>query len=280
MSIDEKYFVKLSECPICGSTDIPTHIKETRRGDDLRYSMCQNCRQLFLNPRMSDDYTKEYYTHIYRDTIADDLLHNQKRVKYQIKLMSDKINSGSMVLEIGSGSGFLLDSLARMGYGVIGIEPDIRHQQSKNEPASKYTVIQDISELVPTDFDLICMSHSLEHLNHPVEYIENLVQNYSHPGSRFLIEVPNLSENSWAMIVHHAFAYSSFTLDKLFERCGCKKISCIEYGMDDIRPLYLLAVYEVLPRIHNMPAVEVNLGDQLRKSKPKRKKAKSDSQTG
>lgn len=243
---------QLTACPICGCDVIDTAFARQYADFSLMISFCSNCHTIFNNPRMSDEYTKQYYSGVYRDTIApnenginqNDLQIQERRAKLQVEIIGKYIDGIKSVLEIGSSAGWLLNELYNHGAEKLtGVEPDIRYHEI--EPSCNYNVVTDISDVEPYEYDLICMSHSLEHLNHPLEYVKHLIEHYSHKGTLIMVEVPN-TEYYQCFGLAHPFNFTPETLNGLFLRAGCRVVQNFTHGMDT-RMVYrfLIGLYEV-----------------------------------
>lgn len=243
----------LTTCPICGGTDYEPYNLTVWLGGKLYYYLCNTCGVFFLNPRMCDDQLGEYYAGMYRDSLQvinrsdeviskEDQTRQELRARAQMELCGEYFAGRKTSLEIGCSMGMLMDALAGIGVTPDGVEPDERYRII--DPACKYRTYADISQVIPQPYDLICMSHSLEHLNHPLDYIRNLVEHYAHDGTRFMIEVPNAEKN----IVerpHHPFGFTKFALDWLMAQVGHKPLSKrVYHGLTNmIAQNYLLVVY-------------------------------------
>jgi SAM-dependent methyltransferase len=236
-------------CPCCRGEDIPVSIVLTR--DDQPYlfcSICADCGVNFLNPRMTEERTREYYQSEYRDRVSKgfdetDLARQRDRALVHSSALKKFGVTGSSVLEIGSSAGYLLHVLTATGFtDCQGIEPDKRYQAI--EPSRNYPMFNDISDVPAQAFDLIVMSHSLEHINTPLDYLRHLISRYAHDGTHFLIEVPNIdvNPNYW---IHHPINFNPQSLDGLFTRLGCKRVTLFTHGLNIIDPhSYLVGIYQ------------------------------------
>ena len=236
-------------CPCCGSDDIP--ISQVITIDDkphLYCSICADCGVNFLNPRMTEERTSEYYQGEYRDKIGmvfnkTDLARQRDRALLHGAVLKRFGVTGKSVLEVGSSIGYLLHVLHASGFtDCKGIEPDERYRAA--EPACNYPMFDDISDVPPQAFDLVVMSHSLEHINTPLDYLRNLIDRYTHNETYFLIEVPNIdiNPNYW---IHHPINFNEHSLNGLFERLGCEHIGNFTHGLNIIDPRsYLVGVYQ------------------------------------
>lgn len=241
--------IDLYECPICGGKDIPKHIHIISR-TNIRsgYSNCQNCGQLFLNPRMTDRKTLDYYKGDYRDILSgdsgilpSDLATQQARAKLQMPLISGYVRRTVTMLEVGSSAGYLLSEAGALGYCAIGIEPDVRYHTIS--PACNHVIYDDLAQVDARGFDVIAMSHSLEHLNHPVEYLRELTT-YAADDAIMMIEVPNSECNKSTYQIHHPFCYTSMTLTGLMSRVGWRALEVVYHGLNAMRPMYILGIFE------------------------------------
>ncbi len=237
----------LTACPICQSANI-----KPRKPSNFPASICE-CGQVFLNPRMSDEETRLYYRGAYRDKVSGaggilqgDLITQHTRARIQADVCAEHLRGVTACLEIGASAGYLLYELAtRYHIQGIGVEPDERYHSL--DPARKFVMYRDISEVEHAPiFDLFALSHSLEHLNHPLEYIRNLVENYGQPGAKFLIEVPNLAVYVNTLSVHHPFAFNQASLDALFHRIGYRRLMHYTHNLErNNNAMFLLAMYGV-----------------------------------
>ncbi len=246
MAFDPRMKLKqLMNCPICGGSDIPVKVEKLWLMK-LTYCECQDCGTLFLNPRMSDEQTARYYQGAYRDITNQgsylvDIEREKLRAEVQVKLIRPYLSEVRSNLEIGSSSGMLMDALSRAGISSVGIEPEKRYREL--DPSVKFETYSDISEVRPQAFDLISASHTIEHLNHPVEYFYNLVRNFSHERTLIMVEIPNTAEYPLYRI-HHPFAFTEKTLDGVFARLGLKPIEHFYHGLYRSSPnAYLLVLY-------------------------------------
>lgn len=238
----------LDHCPICESGQIRPAFKSPWRGQEVIYGVCLDCGQMFLNPRMTDEQTTAYYSGMYRDItegadnggVTQGNLHTQcKRAELQYKIMGRWLEDVKSHLEIGCSAGYFLDEVKALD--AIGVEPDSRYHTLPI--ARMYPMVKDISDVEPRAFDLISASHVVEHFNHPLQYLSNLVEHYTDGNTKILVEVPNTDFQAVATL-SHPMAFGVMSLGKLFERVDYRPISIQYHGMGQPFPKYLLALYE------------------------------------
>ena len=146
-------------------------------------------------------------------------------------LYTKKYITGKTILEIGVGAGQSIYWFENKGFHVTGIEPDKRNVSMINKMLKKGEVIESSVEDFFTEktYDVIWMSHVLEHLVGPDEFLKKIKKNMKKNGI-FFIEVPNceykptlkssIEENP------HLFHFTKKALIRMVEDIGYKVISC------------------------------------------------------
>jgi len=229
----------LKSCPLCGeNTFEPFWIYKHRIRPDNTFQICVRCGGVFANPRPTEAELNEYYKSEYREQIQGEgkprpqnFLEEGKRAQRLAWWLQRYIPTVKRHLDIGSSSGLLLNNIwNEYNCESVGVEPgDEFREASKDGLASieqPVSIYNDISEVPTTKkFDLITMSHVLEHLTRPVEYLENLVNRYLEPNGHILIEVPNLFGEITALIFPHIIAFTQETLWATMNRAGLHPIA-------------------------------------------------------
>jgi SAM-dependent methyltransferase len=136
------------------------------------------------------------------------------------------------VLEIGCGSGVLLREIKGRGANVRGCEIDKISSEVANRALGEQVVANvDATELlknIDQFYDLIVISHVLEHLRNPVEVLKALRNSMKADGT-LLVVVPNLDSapkaflrkywGYWQVPVHLTH-FNTDSLIYLIENCG------------------------------------------------------------
>lgn len=157
----------------------------------------------------------------------------QKLISIQSEMVKKNLPIGSRVLEIGCGEGLLLGELLKNNYLVYGIEPSQAAYKrillrGSIEAKCGYFPQQQFSE----PFDLIIMSHVLEHIENPEELLLNIKK--SAPNGYFMVTQTNylgliprvLKENWYAWVPDQHFWHFSLTgLTKYLAKFGFVKVS-------------------------------------------------------
>lgn len=141
------------------------------------------------------------------------------------------LQSDTRVLEVGSGSGAFLATVRPYVGDVVGIEPDVGSRTWVTEELG-IRVLSDLAELTPDDagFDLVVLSHVLEHVPDPVGFLRQL-RPLLGAGGHLLVELPNVDDALVAVYAvpaylefsyqkAHLFYFSEATLRRALEAAG------------------------------------------------------------
>lgn len=104
------------------------------------------------------------------------------------------VKSGTRILDVGCGSGVLLDRLARAGFTELcGADPFL--EADGTTPLGVPLMKRYLGE-VPGEFDLIMFNHSLEHMPDPVETLK-VARDKLADGGACLVRLPTTSSEAW-----------------------------------------------------------------------------------
>lgn len=107
--------------------------------------------------------------------------------------MASRLPDKACMVDLGCGDGMLLRAFADQGVDAIGIDPDPVAQKMAAERGVKVhlgTAENLPDEILGRDFDLVTMTHSLEHVVDPALALENAYGLLKNGGYAY-IEVPN-----------------------------------------------------------------------------------------
>ena len=137
-------------------------------------------------------------------------------IAFFLESTCEKDISNLKVLEIGSGTGYLLSCIQKLGANVIGIEPGIHCLNAKE----KYNVdvIHDFfpSDKIKEKYDVVVMSVILEHFKEPSDFLK-LLHPYIKENGLLIISVPDeepfIKAGDISTLFHEHYSY--FTQDTL-----------------------------------------------------------------
>lgn len=229
----------IKQCPLCREeTFQPFWVYKHNIRPDNVFQICVRCGGVFANPRPTEAELSEYYKAGYREQIQGsgkpierNFLEEGKRAQRLSWWVARYVPAVKRHMDIGSSAGLLINNVWNTyRCESVGVEPGDQFRKASedglgsiNQPVTLYENISD----VPPDrkFDLITMSHVLEHLPQPVEYLENLVNRYLEPNGHILIEVPNLYGEVTSLIFPHVIAFTQETLWATMNRAGLHPIA-------------------------------------------------------
>jgi len=218
---------------------------------------CKNCTGYFVKNKDQIDLKKYYnetYWDIFRNINKKKLIEQKTDEAYLLKkfpkciqniieatgikkalaysqynYLEGFLNKGKL-LEIGSGEGFILELFEKNGFEVSGIEPSEKNIEIINKKLSKGNCKHGFVEDEFTNdskFDIIIMSHVLEHVVDSRKILEKLKKILSDKGHLF-IEVPNCGSKKYLEEsintqphIHH---FTKQSIQKLLESLGLKII--------------------------------------------------------
>ncbi|WP_084800962.1 class I SAM-dependent methyltransferase [Bradyrhizobium sp. Tv2a-2] len=188
----------------------------------------------FTPEQVSSFYPASYYTH----SIAKDesrkpsplerlLIHSAFKLDGGKDFDPSELPAGKTACDIGCGNGDLLRKLRSAGYSIVGIEPDQRARHIANDVCPTY---DGTAEHLPPvgKFDVVLMSHVLEHCIDPIRALTNAKSILANDGV-IVIEVPNNAATGfrwfkdawpWTDIPRHLSFFTERSLRLLLERTG------------------------------------------------------------
>jgi SAM-dependent methyltransferase len=211
--------------------------------------ICRKCGLVFANPRGTEtQYGHFYESNLYRllyegrDKIENlseiDLDTDPTRGEFLKFLEASQIDFNT-VLDIGAGYGNKLYQLSKLGKKTFGLEPSIvncNFMKSKGLIV-KQGFVGDIQNIVRDKFDLVILSHVLEHLHNPVKSLLGI----SHILKKYIyIEVPGFNAQFQSIQNAHLFYFSVKSLSAICEKANLKIIK-IEQS-DITHNIYLIAI--------------------------------------
>ncbi len=184
-------------------------------------------------------------------------------------LYTKKFISGKKFFEIGVGTGQTILWFEDHGFDVKGIEPDGRNVSMINAKLKRGKVIESSIEEFSTDelFDVIWMSHVLEHILQPDDFFRKIKNMLKKDGILF-IEVPNCefkpTLKSSIEKSPHLFHFTKKSLSILASNTEYKILSCDIFRpakkTEGIKQKVLKNSFPYYPRIKT----DVNNGKYLR----------------
>ena len=227
-------------CILCNGI-LDEYSKKSNLGLSINY--CKNCN-LYISGNtkqevietVSELYKGDYWNERNSETsinseYTDTDSQGKRRNWVSQFLYTKQYITGKTLLEIGVGAGQSILWFEEEGFDVSGIEPDGRNVSMINKVLKRGKVAKTSVEEFSSDkvFDVIWMSHVLEHLIEPVNFLKKIRNNLKKNGV-FFIEVPNCEYEPMLQSSieknPHLYHFTKKALTKMVERTGYKIISC------------------------------------------------------
>ena len=268
--------VKIKHCPVCSKDDFSLFLK-TRdyflTQEDFTIDKCANCGFVFTNPIPPLSELPKYYDspdYLSHTANASSFtakvykLFRNANIKNKFKLVN-RYAKGKSILDIGCGTGELLNYFQEEGWKTRGVEPN----QSARIFATKNYQLEvfdenELNSFEENSFDVISMWHVLEHvpdLSGRMKQLKRLVKK----DGLLVIALPNLDSPDaakygpyWAGldVPRHLYHFTEDTFRGLLENHKMELIKSIPMKFDAfyvslLSEKYLKKSFPHLPAVIN-----------------------------
>ena len=239
----------VENCPLCGSISSSLFDQREFRGYPVSNRICQDCGLVYQSPRMTDAESQAFYETEYRllyqgqeGPNPKDLAVQAARAKVVVDYVGKQVTSISRVLDVGCSTGILLQQIqTHFQAQAFGVEPGkVYRQYAQSLGLEVYPTLQETQLSDDLHFNLVSMMHALEHMPHPLEYLQNLREKYLDPNGWLLLEVPNLYAHD-CFEVAHLISFSAHTLAQVVTKAGYRVVQLHTHGQprSQLIPLYI-----------------------------------------
>ena len=235
-------------CALCNSVDQSHAFGQVDKyRQSVSLAVCNRCGLQQLNPRMTEDelarfYTSEYYALYGMDEKKATLPHWVRRKRDIAHGILDAIEGHRSLhhlklLDVGCGHGFLLEEALRRKAKVFGIEPSVKQAEELRDRGFEVAAceLEDFLSDGAQGFDVITLSHVLEHVSDPQAFLGH-VRQLLNPDGLLCVEVPNVTWQGLygrhPLSTHsaHLHYYSEETLCAMLAICGLNPVS-VSFGL-------------------------------------------------
>jgi len=202
-------------CVLCGGTEWEVVSERDRHGNPLVTVLCAGCGVLRNDPVPSAEALEQFYRKDYRASYKGateprlrQVWRNFDRLTTHIRSFDDVYARGGDWLDLGSGSGEFSYLAKRSGAGVTSVEPNEGYAAYCREKLGLDVQGKTLEQcdFAPQSFDLIRLSHVLEHMRDPVASLQRL-RGWLRPGGVLYIEVPNIEADACNKVQGRMFHY-------------------------------------------------------------------------
>jgi len=197
--------MKKDNCVLCGSRHyevVSTKLRHNKEGEVVKCNKCELVRLLGaqgyaekLDEYYAEQYAKEYHQGVKMeyDSLFESFLPVQK---HRVDKVRPYLSKDHRLLEIGSSTGYFLESVRPYLTEIQGVELNRGEAQYANEIRNVPTIDSPLEncDLPVNYYDHICLFQVLEHAANPVQFLKNL-RKHLRPGGKVHIEVPNLRDS-------------------------------------------------------------------------------------
>lgn len=189
----------LGACPVCGGSGDPwadVHDRHYANEGTWKIDECERCSARYLNPMPSETelgnyYPTEYYSHQSTPVTGTSLKDRVKRIVLPLGSKEPEFTHAGRFVDVGSGSGWMLDHYASRGWDAVGVEYseaacDVGRQRGRTMCCGSLIA----AGLETESFDYVRSNHSFEHLNNPHETLAEMSRILK-PGGTLFIGVPD-----------------------------------------------------------------------------------------
>jgi len=257
------------DCPICSSknhTHWRTVYDRFKAFPEQEFTIvsCNDCGFRFLNPRPTEDSIGVFYESEGYDPFLStkesfslgDLVYRwvRKFSLWRKRLLIEEYCRSGSTLDVGCGTGELLEYLHQFGWQVEGVEAA---RQSREFVQQKgFAVHAALDEIGAQKFDVITLWHVLEHLHQLESAVEQLSASLGENGI-LIIAVPNVEswdarryQEDWIALdtPRHIYHFDEMDMLKLFQNQSVRFVESRGLWLDT---LYNVIFSEQLRNQHN-----------------------------
>ena len=233
-----------STCPVCRSTGRPwatVFDRHYRNPGTWDVHECESCRARYLSPMPSPEelggfYPTDYYSHQPQPTAARSWKSRLRSRLLPIGTKEPDFPRAGRMLDLGSGSGWMLEHYRGLGWDAEGVE----YSESAciagraRGLTMHHGSLADVA-LPAETFDYVRSNHSFEHLTDPNETLQEIARILK-PGGTVMLGVPDtkglmprLFRGEWFYVGApvHTINYDRDNLRALLERNGFEVVRSV-----------------------------------------------------
>lgn len=230
------------ECLICQGTDTEKQSRYRHHNPvfkDMYLTRCNSCGMVFSIPMPKDediqDFNNSYFSSAHGVQTHGEIESSffsaiaLLRISYIEKYFINKNIQVNSVIEFGPGYGYFaenwLNKYPKTSYYAVETDSSC-YERLKNLGVQLFDVTKENKK-----FDLVVMSHVLEHVSNPVSFINDAMKNLRSGGVIF-IEVPCRDWEHKFVDEPHLLFFDKKPIQLLLEKSGCEDIVTSYYGQE------------------------------------------------
>jgi predicted Zn finger-like uncharacterized protein len=217
-------------CPLCDTEGPVVHFEL----GEARFVRCSRCGHVYQSPRPVFEDLRERYQDSYFDYEIENeqtffrlMLQGLGDIRFQ--RIEDALNGNKRFLDVGCATGMLLEHMKGRGWDVQGVEicaPAARYGIENRGVSIEVATLEE-SRLPSSSFDVVHLSHLIEHVPDPRGFLEEAAR-VTKPGGYLVLVTPDISGfqaklfgKRWrSAIADHLHLFSYRRLKRLIEESG------------------------------------------------------------
>lgn len=228
---------------ICGNTnphfDIVLSLKD-RFGISIKFLLCKKCSIVRTSKKLERTSLSSFYTSYYRKIYGNDLAsikdeYTQQSIKgelYRSKI-SKYINFENVesIFDFGCGTGGVLSAFLNKNISLYGSDYNMhRLEYGRERNLNLYHAVEDKEIITSQQYDLIILSHVLEHLSEPLIEINDIFEMIKEGGHIYIIVPSPLNIGKSPAVTYkffqniHLYNYNKKYLETFFQNLGMEII--------------------------------------------------------
>jgi 2-polyprenyl-3-methyl-5-hydroxy-6-metoxy-1,4-benzoquinol methylase len=259
----------VSSCPLCGSHRNSLFDQCTFRDMPLVNRLCQDCGLVYQSPRRTEQEAEEFHKIEYRrlhqagKLLIDgrEIAIQRARAQSMLRIFRQSVPDVKMHLDIGCSAGLLMQAFQEQyGCRTSGVEVDgLYRPYAQQQGLDVYLALGALP--AGLRFDVVSLSHVLEHLPDPVEFLARIRKTVLDADGWLFLEVPNLYSHDCFELAH-LYSFSSHTLRQVLQQAGYQIIKTVKHGQPRSKnlPLYINVLARPAPAGSPLPALKPERG--------------------
>jgi 2-polyprenyl-3-methyl-5-hydroxy-6-metoxy-1,4-benzoquinol methylase len=231
-------------CLLCGRREFLILNSFLLNGQRFYVVRCKLDGMMWLEPQPMEQFYARLYGERYHTTGSDDPLLEQatldvhsnvdelkRTARVRLGQIERFVDKGSL-LEVGFGSGALLELAKQKGWLVLGLEIDqgcVDQMLAKGISAHKSSILG--CEAERESFDVVTMYSVIEHVLDPIAYL-NKASELLKPGGILILRLPDTeAEGPMASLIAHVYHFNAHTIMVLLRRCGFEVLQISDFRL-------------------------------------------------
>lgn len=196
---------------------------------------CRHCGFGWCEPFPTEAELAAYYTGYHPEMVVDADQSHRMKIMANIRLLRPQARR---VLDVGCGFGHLLDCARAAGFETYGCDLDQQRVAAASARGHRVTVtVAEARALAGSNFDVITLSHVIEHVPRPLELLAQLHDGLSSRGLLF-VACPNfagfhaqLTRSQYGLLTppEHINYFTVDSLQRAAAKAGFRRLRCDLY---------------------------------------------------